>query len=207
MPNLKLTYFDAPGRAEPVRIALFIAGIPFEDHRIQFPEFMALKQAGAFPLGAVPVLEVDGIKMAQTASMLRFVAHLGAPDLYPTDAFAAFVVDSVLDSFNDTLSHALMPSLFERDVEKKLAMRAEFVAGPMKRVFDYTEGLLEKQGGPFLAGNSLSIADIVVASQILQIRSGHLDGVGADTLTAYPRMKALAEAYLAHPKIVAYRER
>jgi len=33
MPNLELTYFNAPGRAEPVRIALFLAGLPFTDHR------------------------------------------------------------------------------------------------------------------------------------------------------------------------------
>jgi glutathione S-transferase len=71
MPQLKLTYFDAPGRAEPIRVALHLAGIDFEDHRVQFPEFAALKSGGGLPLGSVPVLEVDGCVFAQTAAILR----------------------------------------------------------------------------------------------------------------------------------------
>ena len=42
MPQLRLTYFDAAGRAEPVRIALSVAKVPFEDRRVKFPEFAAL---------------------------------------------------------------------------------------------------------------------------------------------------------------------
>ena len=60
MPNLTLTYFDGPGRAEPVRVALRLGGVPFVDHRLAFPQFAEAKAAGAFPLGSVPVLEVDG---------------------------------------------------------------------------------------------------------------------------------------------------
>jgi prostaglandin-H2 D-isomerase / glutathione transferase len=207
MPNLKLTYFDAPGRAEPVRIALFIAGIPFEDHRVKFPEFGALKGSGALPLGSVPILEVDGLVLPQTAAMLRYVAHLGAPQLYPTDALDAFIVDSVLDTFNDTLSNALLPSFYERDTEKKLAMRQAFAAGPLPLVLGHTESLLARSGGPFLTGADLTIADLVIAGQVLQIQSGHLDGITADVLAPYPHVRALAEAYLAHPSIVAYRAR
>ena len=35
MPKLKLTYFDFHGgRGEPARLALSLAGIPFEDDRV-----------------------------------------------------------------------------------------------------------------------------------------------------------------------------
>jgi glutathione S-transferase len=100
-----------------------------------------------------------------------------------------------------------MPSLFERDMEKKLAMRAEWVAGPMQRVFAYTEALLGKYGGPFVGGTALSIADLVVAQQLLQIRSGGLDGVTPDVLAPYPRLNTLLEAYLADSRVQAYRAR
>lgn len=204
MPNLKLTYFNAPGRAEPVRIALFLAGLPFEDVRVDFPQFGAMRAMGALPLGSVPLLEVDGFPIVQTGAMLRYVAHLGAPDLYPRDALAAFIVDSAIDTFNDTLSNALTPSMFERDMERKLAMRATFVAGPLTLACRYVEGLIARSGGPFLVGAELTIADLMIANQVLQLQSGRLDGITADTLAPYPLLRGLAEAYLAHPRITAY---
>jgi glutathione S-transferase len=203
MPTFRLSYFDGPGRAEPIRIALRISGISFDDHRFKFPEFSQLRAEGAFPLGSVPVLEVDGERFVQTAAILRYIARIGDRTLYPTDPVAALRVDSALDSMNDTLSNALVPSMFERDPQKKLAMRAELAAGPMAQVFRYVEGLIAASGGPFVGGSSMSIADLVIAAQILQVRSGNLDGLSTETLAPYPRLNALADAYLAEPRIVA----
>src|SRR6516164_5441794 len=59
MTRLKLTYFDFHGgRGEPARLALSIAGIPFEDDRVQFTDWERRKVDT--PFGALPVLEVDG---------------------------------------------------------------------------------------------------------------------------------------------------
>lgn len=204
---LKLTYFNSPGRAEPVRVALHLGGIAFEDHRLDYAGFSAAKAGGDLPLGSVPVLEVDGVRIVQTAAILRYVARIGDTSLYPTDAWAALLVDSVVDSFNDTLSNALLPSLFERDMEKKLAMRLDFTAGPMARVYGYLEGILERTGGPFVTGSALSIADIMVALQVVQIRSGKLDGITTAHLERFPRVVALADAYLADARIAAYNAR
>jgi len=198
-----MTYFDAPGRAEPIRTAFHIAGIDFEDHRLKFPDFMARRAQGEFPLRAVPVLAVDGVQVVQTAAILRYVAKIADTGLYPADAMRALIVDSALDSINDTLSHALMPSFMEQDAEKRRAMRAAFVEGPMTRVFTYIEGLLNTYGGPFLGGDALSIADLVLALQVLQIRSGGLDDVAPDVLTPYPLINALTDAYQAEPRIQA----
>jgi len=205
MPTLQLTYFDSPGRAEPIRVALFIAKLAFEDRRLKFPEFSALREQGAFPLGSVPVLAVDGRPMVQTAAILRYVARLGATDLYPADPLAGFIVDSVLETFNDTVSHAIAPSLFERDMDKKLEMRRTFVAGPLAQACRYVEGLIGS--GPFLTGSALTIADIVLGESVRQYRSGKLDGLSAETLSPYPKLRALGDAYVAHPSVVAYAAR
>ncbi len=205
MPTFRLTYFDAPGRAEPIRVALFLAKLPFEDRRIKFPEFMALKQQGAFPLGSVPMLEVDGRAIVQTAAILRYVARLGAPALYPSDPYAGLVVDSVLDTFNDTVSHAMTPSLFERDTAKKIEMRRALVDGPLGAALRYVEGLIGD--GPFLTGAELTIADIVLGETCRQYRSGALDGLSAETLAPFPKIARLGEAYAAHPGVVAYAQR
>lgn len=207
MPTLKLTYFDSPGRAEPVRVALFLAGLPFEDHRVQYPEFMALKQQGALPLGSLPVLEVDGRAIVQTAAMLRYAARLGGAGLYPDDARAGLVVDSVIDTFNDTVSHALTPTLFERDAAKKLEMRRAVVEGPLGRALRYIEGLAAENAGPFLTGPTLTIADIILGVNAKTYRSGALDGIGPEVLAPYPRVSAIADAYAAHPRVIAYANR
>lgn len=207
MSTLKLTYFDGPGRAEPIRIALFLSGIAFEDHRVKFPQFMEAKLKGEYPLGSVPVMEIDGHKIVQTGAILRYIARIGDTSLYPTDPMAALRVDSALDTMNDTVSAAMLPSLFERDMAKKLAMRAELAAGPLARAFTYIEGLIEASGGPYVAGAAMSIADIVIGQQIAQIRDGHLDGITQETLAPYPRILALATSYLADARIVAYRNK
>lgn len=203
MSKITLTYFDSPGRAEPIRVALRVSGIPFEDHRLKFPEFMAAKARGDFPLGSVPVFEVDGVKIVQTGAILRYIAKIGDRSLYPEDPWAALVVDSAMDSLNDTWSNALLPSLFERDPVRKLAMRAELAVGPMARVFGYLEALVARSGGPFLTGAAMSVADIMIAMSVLQIRSGGLDGITVEHLTAYPNLDKLADAYLADPRIKA----
>lgn len=204
MPTYRLTYFDGPGRAEPIRIALFLAKISFEDRRLKFPEFAALKEQGEFPLGAVPVFEIDGMKLVQTSAILRYVAHVAGQGLYPSAPYAALRVDTVLDTFNDTVAHAMLPSLFERDMAKKLEMRKAVAAGPLTRACRYVEGLID---GPFLTGSTLTIADILLGETVRTYRSGTLDGITADALAPYPKLRALGDAYLAHPSIVAYGKR
>jgi len=56
---LKLTYFNAPGRAYAIRTALRMGGIEFEDEFIDGKELMANKPSSPkLPLGSVPVLTV-----------------------------------------------------------------------------------------------------------------------------------------------------
>jgi glutathione S-transferase len=203
MSSISLTYFDSPGRAEPVRLALRLGGLPFTDKRLNFQQFGELRSSGALPLGSVPLLEIDGVTYVQTAAMLRYVAKIGDASLYPADPLAALAVDSVIDCINDTWYGALMPSLFERDVERKMSMRAQFVAGAMTKVLTYIDGVLARSGGPFVAGEALSLADLTLVGPLLQIRGGRLDGVGPELLDAWPRIGALVDAYLAHPRIVA----
>jgi glutathione S-transferase len=206
-PTLRLTYFDGPGRAEPVRLVLTLAGVPFEDHRLKFPDFMAQKAAGAFPLGSLPVREVDGAPIVQTAAMLRYAARLADTGLYPSDPFEALVVDSALDTCNDTLSNALVPSLTERDPEKKLALRAAFAEGPMRLCYAYLEDILARRGGPFVLGEALSIADLVIGFHTRMVRAGRLDGVPPETLDAWPHLARHLDAFVAEPRVAAWLSR
>ncbi|TYZ59813.1 hypothetical protein PybrP1_004383 [[Pythium] brassicae (nom. inval.)] len=53
-PQLKLTYFDAAGRAELVRLVLAFGNVPFVDERVK-------EEDGLYPQDAVAALRVDMI--------------------------------------------------------------------------------------------------------------------------------------------------
>lgn len=51
MSNIKLFYFDFEGRAEPIRLALTIGNIKFEDVRLTKEQFGEQKANGKFKFG------------------------------------------------------------------------------------------------------------------------------------------------------------
>lgn len=72
-----LTHASCPHRLAPrplaraaIRVALKAAGVEFEDQRVSFPEFGALKPT--LPAGQLPVLEVDGTMYTQSGAILRW---------------------------------------------------------------------------------------------------------------------------------------
>ena len=43
MPDYKLTYFQMRARGEVIRMIFAVAGVPYEDNRIEWSEWPALK--------------------------------------------------------------------------------------------------------------------------------------------------------------------
>ena len=79
LPRICLVYFDFEGKAQAIRLALFIAGIPFTDQRIDREEWRQLKSL--MPYGQLPVLEVtdeDGsvTRIPQSLAILTYVGRL-----------------------------------------------------------------------------------------------------------------------------------
>ncbi|MEZ4270837.1 MAG: glutathione S-transferase N-terminal domain-containing protein [Myxococcota bacterium] len=59
MSKPKLTYFDFSGsRGEECRLALFVAGVDFEDDRLPKGAWSDLK--ASTPFGSLPVLKIEG---------------------------------------------------------------------------------------------------------------------------------------------------
>merc|ERR1712045_637536 len=70
-PKIKLTYFNAEGRAELTRMILAQAGVEFEDVRLTREEWAAMKPTS--PWNQLPLLEYDGKKMVQSIAIARFL--------------------------------------------------------------------------------------------------------------------------------------
>ena len=192
MPQLKLTYFDIHGgRAEPVRLALHIGAIAFEDHRFTFAQFAEVRKST--PFGQVPTLTVDGVQVTQCDSILRYAGKLAG--LYPLDAFQALLCDEVMYVVEEA-SVKLGPTFrMTGDIQRQA--RAELVNGSMPVYLGWLQSQLLAHGGEYFADNRLTVADLKVFADVSALKSGRLDHVPANLVDK------VAPALIAHMKRIA----
>jgi glutathione S-transferase len=184
--KLEFIYWDIPfWRAETSRIALFIGGVEFEDHRPSWEEFLELKAAGELPFGQLPILKVDGEIIAQTAGIARFCGKLAG--LYPAeDHLAGAKIDQVLDAATE-ITGVVGPSMRENDPEKKAALRARLAAKTLPRWLGFLEVLLEaNRDSDFFVGESLTIADLAIWRMMGWLTGGILEGLPRDLMEPFP---------------------
>ena len=123
MSNIKLYYFNMPGRAESIRQALTIGGIPFEDVRLAGPEFGEKKAAGFFKFGQVPAIEIDGKVYGQSLAILSWVGRQAK--LVPTDSIQLLRVEELLN-FHQDFTAAIIPIWFNKNEEEKKTQAQDF---------------------------------------------------------------------------------
>lgn len=195
MSNLKLrlSYFPFPGRGGPIRDALNIGGIPFEDAHVPPDQFMRRKAAGEFPFGSLPVLDVETpagkVTAAQSNALLRFVGR--QTGLYPVDdPLRALKVDEALD-FAEDFYHLIAPSMAESDVGKRMAMRKVLAEEGLPRWAGYLDKLLVANGRTgFVVGSSLTVADLKLHWVVDKLTNGTLDGIPRTIADPFPALKA-----------------
>ncbi len=100
MPSYTLNYFNGRGRAELTRLIFSAGGLEFTDSRVEFSNWPTLKSEA--PLGQMPFLLVDDVKLPQSLSIARYVARevglAGKTNLEQAQADA--VVDTIMELVN-----------------------------------------------------------------------------------------------------------
>jgi glutathione S-transferase len=187
------------GRAEPVRLALAIGGVDFEDHRFAYPEFAAVRKTT--PFGQVPTLEVDGVQITQCDSMLRYAGKLAG--LYPEDAYQALLCDEVMYVVEE--AGVKMGPTYRMTGEEQKAARLALVNSSMPVYLAWLEKKLQANGGNYFADNRLTVADLKVFVDVRTLNSGRLDHVPTDLVEKVaPALNAHAKRIAEHPAVVAY---
>lgn len=201
MPKLRFTYFDLKGsRGQVARLAFDLAGIEFEDVRLPFSEFMAIKDS--FPFGAVPILEVDEQVISQSNGINRYVGKLCS--LYPSDPLQAALCDEIMSAVEDVLQK-VQPSLFIKDEEEKRLARVALSEGPITFFLKRIAARLEDRGSDYFADNRLSVADLKVFIWVRSLHLGVLDHVPADIVARQaPSLMAHHDRIWALDKIRAH---
>ncbi len=192
-----LTYFDFDAsRGLECRLALTLAGVPFEDRRINRPQWQELKPT--MPYGALPVLEHDGFTLAQSNAILRFVGQ--GHGLHPKDPRSAARHDALMESVEDL--RAKLPGQGLSDEEKKTA-REEFAAGWLRQWAATVAGELK---GPFLEGDALNVADLKLYTILRAFFRGVYDHLPASVFEGTPAIATFYAAVDSHPTVAAYFE-
>ncbi|CAD5209096.1 unnamed protein product [Bursaphelenchus okinawaensis] len=169
MPEYKLSYFNLRGLIEPARCCFHYAGVPFEDNRIAFNDWPAVKDS--FPNKQMPLLEVDGKKLSQSGSILRFVAR--ATGLTGKDSFEEAKADELYHFFYDNFRAGIAVVLDKVGIKKSENLakdQEDFVHYSTISLDGYTKYLEEANNG-YAFASGLTYADFVIASHFLLVKN------------------------------------
>ena len=200
--DIQFHYFHGRGIGEPIRLLLTVGGVEFNDRRYSFDEFAKLDDLKVkLPFGQIPALEVGGVMLAQTDSLMRFAARLA--DLYPHDALSAARSDMIVAHQADI--HSAIAKMSFDGVPGAPGTNMVPEEERSKRISAWFEstlpGLLARlenlAGDGYMVDTSLCWADICVFNRLTQLLDIN------DTLLAgkFPRLRGVYEQVAALPLV------
>ncbi|XP_033643971.1 hematopoietic prostaglandin D synthase-like [Asterias rubens] len=200
MPSYKLNYFNIQGRAEISRLCFVVAGVPFEDRRVDGADWPALKPT--MPNGAMPVLEVDGKMLPETRAIQGYLGR--EFDLIGADSWETALVDVVGEMLDDLMKPLVEKVIFEKDEAKKAESAKAYFEEKGPLMLGRLEKRLESnQGGDgFFVGKKISVADIAFYTCM-----DHMLKLQPTVLDKYPKLKALRGRFAAEKNVATYLEK
>jgi len=153
--KIKFTYFDGRGRGEVSRLVMAAAGQPFEDVRISFEDWPALKPKARG--NVLPVLVYNGQEFGQSQSVARFLASEFG--MMGKNNVEAARINEAVDCMYEIRAKYFTAAFAKEEAAKAEAVKAlaEEFKKMMTRVVD-----ISKEAGKsgFIVGSKVSFADI-----------------------------------------------
>ncbi|HQY63159.1 MAG: glutathione S-transferase family protein [Myxococcales bacterium] len=197
-PSIKLTYFDAPvSRGEECRLALHLAGLDFEDDRIKFADWPALKPTT--PFGAMPVLTLAGQALAQSNAILTLIGRRHG--LHPKDDLEAARHEALMSHCEDLRAN-VGPTLRIKDEDEKRRAREQLAAVYLPAWAGFTEAQL--RDGPFVGGDAVHVVDLKLHMVVRWFKSGSVDHVPATVFDPFPKLVRVHDAVRDHAGVKAW---
>lgn len=193
-----LTYFDIPtSRGEEIRLALTIAGVPFNDERLSREQWNARKSDS--PFGAMPIFTQEGKPpLAQSNAILRMLGT--EHGLLPKDAWESARHEAVMCAVEEMRAKLGPTNRISDAAEKKTAREAL-----ANEFFPTWTAQIEKQIiGPFVGGSELSVADLKIFVGMTALLAGKIDHIPPSVFAPFTKVLALVAAVKAHPKVVGW---
>jgi len=194
----KLTYFNFYGRGEAARMLFALAGVEYEDYRIEWTsdEWKQLKPKTQF--GQLPLLEIDGKVFCQSIAITRYLGNkFGLAGKTELDKLQAdMVVDCIVDLTNP------LELIFEATDEAKKQELFQQYEPKLDKHLENLQKLLEtnKGGNGFFVGDSITWADCIWTGLVYWITFMKY----GPTIDKHPKLKALKDRVEAEPRIAEW---
>lgn len=190
------------------RLALEEKGVPYRLNEVDIfaeggPE---AAHRARHPFGKIPALEHNGFALYETAALCRYVDEaFDGPALQPrevrTRARMAQIV-GLLDSYGyRNMVWSVFVELSGDTAQEGRTDRATVEAGLERSAVVLAE-LARLGDGPFLSGDTLTLADLHAAPMLAYLM---VPEEGRALVTQHPRMAAWAEAMSSRPSVIATR--
>eukprot|EP00581_Thalassiosira_minuscula_P031798 CAMPEP_0183765330 /NCGR_PEP_ID=MMETSP0739-20130205/10882_1 /TAXON_ID=385413 /ORGANISM="Thalassiosira miniscula, Strain CCMP1093" /LENGTH=243 /DNA_ID=CAMNT_0026003993 /DNA_START=256 /DNA_END=987 /DNA_ORIENTATION=+ len=219
--RLKLECYNNECAAEPVRIALSLVKIPFDNVCVAFQDLPAKKTTMkhcAMPQMTLP----DGTVVTENLAMLRLAGEADLEGkLYPqSNTMERFRIEQVLGAIAEITrawqlavynpvhlqAFACGPEDERTDADATInQLCTSFVNKEMSRLIGYLKHYLQEGENNFLCGGHLTIADILAYNTIHNFQRTVADHVPNDCLEAYPEILEWMDRVDANPKVAAYK--
>jgi len=199
MPShYKLTYYDIMGLGEPIRYIFKLAEVDFEDDRIPkndntYPKLPADMKAN-LPWGSLPLLEVDGKKIGQSMTIVRFLANRF--NLAGADDFEKAKCDEISDSIKDFGGEwrAIMQA---QDDTKKAELMKKMKEETLPFYMGKYQKIVQDNGGKWMVGKNITWIDIVLAHYTTMI----MNRTKMPIVDGFPVIKKLLDDVYSVPQI------
>ena len=173
-----------------VLLTLEYKGVPFENLPIfpgsDDPEFRKLS-----PLGKIPALDHDGFGIPDSSIICRYLdSTFPEKSIYPVDAkeqalaswIEEFCDSKLMDAIGTIFQNRfLKPNMMGQPCDEDAVQEA--INNGLPPLLDYLESIMPDQG--YLVGDSLSIADLSVATCFAQAQYGGYEVDGSN----YPKTR------------------
>jgi len=190
---LQIWYFEARGRAEQIRIALRLAGVPFENKSVgPFLSWDKSLIPGGLDWGQVPAIHdtETGKTYVQSLAQLTWIGHKF--DLLPSEVEEEYEILNVLNQVNDTRSDLY-----------KFVFKGSWMGGSgLTSAKAKLETLDKKLGDRDIWGKDVSIAD----ASCFDLLHNFVEGPSPGLIKEYPNLHRFYSSMLNDDRIKTHLE-
>jgi glutathione S-transferase len=199
----KFTYFDSRGLGEISRLLLAAADVVYTDVRIPMVRHadgtLGGDEWGAHkadtPYGQSPVFELEGVKIAQSNTITRFIArkyHLDGDDE---------VENALLDAAFESCHEIRMIPFVNNTPADKLAKF--WSTGLSESLGHVNKNIVGSGSAPWFMGKRMTYVDVSIYYTVWFLARENEEATSA-ALAAHPKIQAIYYAVEQEPKIAKY---